>query len=136
MSYETSLVTVRLLANGKDTGRTVTLTLKNNWTDTFRGLPYEDDDGEVISYSVEEVWTSDDWEPIYGEIKVVGAGIPTYETTVTNSYKYGHGYELPSTGGRGSAPWILSGLTMMVGALVSIYVLKRRYLRRNMKMSS
>jgi len=131
VSYETSQVTVKLLANGKDTGRTVTLSLKNSWTATFMGLPYHDDRGEVIAYSVEEVWTSSYWEPVYGEVIAVGSGIPTYKTSVTNVYVIGHGYELPSTGGCGTQIWVLSGLTLMLGSLVSLYIFKRRYLRRN-----
>ena len=132
-SYEQSQVTVKLLANGKETGRTVTLNLKNGWTDTFLGLPYKDNDGKVITYTVEESWETDDWLPTYGEIiEVKETGqIPTYETTVTNSYRWGHGYEMPSTGGAGRKVWILSGLIIMMGSLVFGCILRRKRERRS-----
>jgi len=130
VKYETAQVTIKLYADGKDTGRSVTLSLKNSWTETFMGLPYQGDDGHVISYTVVEAWDSNDWEPKYGEILSVGNGIPTYETSVTNTYKFGHGYELPSTGGCGAQLWVLSGLALMLGSLVSLYIIKRRSLRR------
>ncbi len=133
ISYEQSQVTVKLIANGKDTGRTVTLSLKNGWTDKFLGLPLKDNDGKVISYSVEESWETDDWLPKYGEIieiKETGQ-IPTYETTITNTYRWGHGYELPSTGGIGKNIWILSGLVIIVGSLVLGCILRRKRERRS-----
>ena len=126
--YEKAQVTVKLIANGKDTGRTVTLSLKNNWTDTFRGLPYKDADGQTITYTVEESWETEDWTPVYGEvITVKKAGqTPTYETTVTNSYKWGHGYLLPETGGPGTILLLLCGLVTMMGAAACIYKLRRK----------
>ena len=131
--YETSQVTIRLYANGKDTGRSVTLNLKNNWTAAFRGLPYTDEQGNVIVYSVVETWDNDDWEPIYGEVIASADAIPTYQTTVTNNYRYGHGYELPSTGGFGSEVWVLSGMGLMAFSLVSGYILHFKGRRRDTK---
>lgn len=128
VDYDQSKVTVKLLANGKETGRTVTLTYQNNWTATFRGLPYEDADGRVIEYSVEESWKTDDWTPQYGE--VIRKTDDTYETTVTNIYNWGNGVELPSTGGTGQTIWILGGFAMMTGSLVCGYLLRRRRERR------
>lgn len=128
VNYDQARVTVRLLADGKDTSRTVTLTYQNNWTDTFRGLPYEDADGNVITYSVEESWKTADWTPHYGEVIEKPDG--TYETTVTNIYNWGNGVELPSTGGTGQTIWVLGGFAMMAGALVCGYILRRRNERR------
>lgn len=128
--YDNLKITVKLFAGGKDTGRTLTLSLKNGWTDTFRGLPYEDENGIPIVYTIGEGAIHEDWEPIYGEVITVPGATPTYETTVTNSYRYGHGYELPATGGFGRATLILCGLTLMVGSLVCGYVLTRKRERR------
>ena len=47
-------VTVRLLANGQDTGLTVELNEDNSWTAAFVGLP-EKEDGEDVVYTIEEV---------------------------------------------------------------------------------
>ncbi len=128
--YEQSQVTVKLLADGNETGRTVTLSLRNGWTDTFYGLPYKGSDGNVIEYTVEESWDNDDWQPTYSKPKRVGSGVPTYEITVTNTYRWGHGYELPSTGGVGQYVWILSGLAIVTGTLVFGCILRRRQERR------
>jgi len=130
VEYEKSQVTVKLYANGKDTGRTVTLSLKNGWTDTFLGLPYSDAEGNVIEYSVVESWDNPDWTPKYSEVTRIEGEMPTYSVTVTNRYNWGNGYELPATGGYGPTPWILSGLALMAVALVSGCILRRKKERR------
>lgn len=130
-TYEQFKVTMKLLANGVDTGRTVTLTLKNGWTDTFYGLPYKDDGGNVIKYTVEEVNLHEDWLPTYGEVMSNGSNPPDYSITVTNTYRWGHGLELPSTGGSGQLPFILSGLgIMLVGVLISQIMMRRKREKR------
>ena len=47
-------ITVKLLADGKDTGLTLKLSEDNEWTGTFEDLPAQKD-GKEIEYSVEEV---------------------------------------------------------------------------------
>ena len=47
-------VTVRLLADGADTGKTVTLSDANSWTNTFSGLDKYKADGTAIVYTVKE----------------------------------------------------------------------------------
>lgn len=134
--YENIQITVKLLANGKDTGRTLTLNLKNNWTGIFQGLPYEDENGDPIVYTIEEGSSHPDWEPIYGEIVTISGSTPTYETVLTNVYRYGHGYELPATGGIGQTPLILCGLILMTGSLVYGCVLICKRERRQKRRSS
>lgn len=133
VDYQQAQVTIKLYADGKDTGRTITLSLKNGWTDTFLGLPYKDDEGNVIVYSIEEAWVTEDWLPSYGEVKIVESApgeIPTYETTVTNIYRWGRGYELPGTGGVGSLPWIFSGLVLILSSLGCGCMKRRKRERR------
>ena len=130
--YEQAQVTVKLLANGKDTGRTVTLTLKNGWTDTFRGLPYKDDNGNVITYSILEVWSHKNWEPIYGEIITSGGSTPTYSTTVTNEYRDGMGPQLPSTGSAARLIFVLcGGCIMILPTVIYGFVARRKRERRS-----
>lgn len=68
-------VTIRLYADGTDTGRTIVLDASNNWTGGFYDLSYYKADGITkIQYTVEE-------EPVYGYVTVVGdpttlAGLP------------------------------------------------------------
>jgi hypothetical protein len=129
--YEKELVTIRLLANGVDTGRTETVSLKTNWTAVFNGLPYLDEAGNPIVYTVVENWSNTDWLPSYGPINTVGGDIPTYETTVTNVYRWTGSYELPATGGIGTPIYILCGLALTLGPLVYGLGLRRRYERRS-----
>ena len=125
--YEKEQVTLKLYANGVDTGRTETVSLKNNWTVTFSGLPYYDETGEAIAYTVVETWTNKDWIPIYGEVKAVAGTIPTYEISVTNRYRWVDAFELPSTGGIGFPLYILIGLILISTPFVYGLSLRRRY---------
>ena len=129
--YEKEQVTIKLLANGIDTGRTVTLNLKNGWTDTFLGLPYIDNDGNIIVYTIEESWQTSDWIAIYDDIIVIEGDIPSYKATVTNTYRWGVGEPLPATGGLGVPIYILCGLALVLGPFVYGFSLRRRYGRRS-----
>ena len=124
-------VTVKLLANGKDTGRTVTLSLKNGWKDTFRGLPYVDENGNVITYTVQESWNNTEWIAEYGPVVVSGGNPPTYSTTITNNYRWGMGgLELPTTGTAARMLFILCGGSIMLFSLVYGIILRRKRERR------
>ena len=125
--YEKEQVTIRLLANGVDTGRTETISLKTNWTATFNGLPYVDDEGNPISYTIVESWETNDWIPVYGPVMSTGGSIPTYETTVINTYRWTGSFELPSTGGIGYPILILCGMPLIAAPLVYGLSLRRRY---------
>ena len=115
--YQEFAVTVRLLANGVNTGRSATLTLKNNWEAKFLGLPYTDENGKVIAYTVEEIWTKERWVTTYGEILTSGGTPPNYSVTITNTYISG-GPMLPSTGSAARLLFILCGSGIMLGTLV------------------
>ena len=128
--HQAAQVTVRLLANGKDTGRSVTLNLKNGWHATFQGLPYEDSDGNIIEYTVQETWQTDDWIPYYGDITVTPGDTPTYSAVVTNVYRWGTGAQLPSTGSAARMMYMLCGGAIMLASLVYGIELRRRRERR------
>ena len=126
--YEQAQVTFKLFADGKDTGRTETVTLKNDWTATFKGLPYLNAEGNPVVYTVAEAWDTDDWITDYGEIYTISGGqYPTYETTVSNHYRWADAFELPSTGGIGIPLYILCGLILVSAPLVYGLGLRRRY---------
>ena len=125
--YEKAQVTFKLYANGVDTGRTETVSLKSNWVAEFTGLPYLGDDGEPIVYTVVESWETNDWTPTYGSVNSTGGVIPTYETTVTNTYRWKGSFELPPTGGVGYPIFILCGLILTLAPLVYGLSLRRRY---------
>jgi len=127
--YHEKQVTVKLLANGTATGRTVTLTLKNNGTDTFRGLPYRDNDGNVIVYTVEEVFSEYGWSVSYGEVVTHSGDPPTYSTTITNTYHPG-GPALPSTGSFARLAYIYCGGGIMLASLIAGIRQRRKMERR------
>ena len=124
--YEQLQVPVRLYANGADTGRTLTLSLKNGWEDVFRGLPYTDDQGNVISYTVKETWETTEWVPTYGTVTESGGN---YVTGITNTYRVG-GPMLPSTGSPARMLYILCGAGILLAALVYGTVARRKRERR------
>ena len=49
-----SSATIRLWADGVDTGKSVTLNERNNWQHTFEGLKKKNTDGSEIQYTVKE----------------------------------------------------------------------------------
>jgi LPXTG-motif cell wall-anchored protein len=71
-------ITIKLLADGEDTGKTLVLTATNNWTDTFTDLD-EYKAGQKIVYTIEEVAVGN------GYTSAVTGNAET-GFTVTNSY--------------------------------------------------
>ena len=124
-NYEQSQVTVKLYANGVDTGRTVTLTLKNGWEGAFRGLPYTDGNGQVITYTVEEVWEKDRWTTFVGTVVSTGGDPPTYSVSITNTYQVG-GPPLPATGSPARLLFMLCGGMILLATLAVGIVLRRK----------
>ncbi|MBR5023278.1 MAG: Cna B-type domain-containing protein [Oscillospiraceae bacterium] len=127
--YEEFTVTVRLLANGVETGRSITLSLKNGWEGKFLGLPYADEDGNVIQYSVVENWKREYWSTTYGEVVVHNGDPPTYSLSITNEYIPG-GPMLPSTGSAARLMFVLCGAAIMLASLVYGFLDRRKRERR------
>lgn len=73
--------TVRLLADGKDTGESAELLKSNSWKHSFEGLPKYSKSGSVIDYAVAEV-------PVEGYSSKV-TGDAEHGFTVTNTVKTG-----------------------------------------------
>lgn len=91
------------------------LTAGNNWTWSELGdkLPLTDEKGNVYHYLVEEV-TTGNWN-----VYIDNNGVQTGNITVQN-YVY-TGYELPSTGGMGTAPFgVLGGALAAAAALLLV----------------
>ncbi|MEE1281461.1 MAG: Cna B-type domain-containing protein [Acutalibacteraceae bacterium] len=135
ISYEQAQVLIYLVVNGKKSQTSTTLNLKNNWTATFEGLPYTDANGDIITYSVEESYDIDNWIPSYSDVKKIEGEIPSYEVTVTNTYRWGRGYELPATGSYGRVIWILSGAFIAIASLVCGYISRHKRTRKGEKIN-
>ena len=91
------------------------LTAGNNWTKTWSGeeLPLTDKNGNAYHYLVEET-TTGNWN-----VYIDNNGVQTGNITVQN-YVY-TGYELPSTGGMGTAPFgVLGGALAAAAALLLV----------------
>ena len=91
------------------------LTAGNNWTWSESGdkLPLTDENGNAYHYLVEEV-TTGNWN-----VYIDNNGVQTGNITVQN-YVY-TGYELPSTGGMGTAPFgVLGGALAAAAALLLV----------------
>ena len=87
----------------------------NNWTATWSGtdLPPTDEKGNAYHYLVEET-TTGNWN-----VYIDNNGVQTGNITVQN-YVY-TGYELPSTGGMGTAPFgVLGGALAAAAALLLV----------------
>lgn len=127
--YEQEQVTIKLFANGLDTGRTVTLNLKNSWQAAFLGLPYADANDNPILYTVEEVPIGDRWVVSYGNITASGGSPPNYSVTVVNTYRTG-GPPLPTTGSPARLLYILCGAGIILVSLIYGLWFKLRCERR------
>lgn len=99
----------------KELFREATLTAGNNWTKTWSGeeLPLTDEKGNAYHYLVEEV-TTGNWN-----VYIDNNGVQTGNITIQN--RVYTGYELPSTGGMGTAPFgVLGGALAAAAALLLV----------------
>ena len=111
-----SSVTVHLLANGEDTGKTLTLSEENTWKGIFTDLN-ELDKGEKIEYSISE-------EKVEGyQTSVTGSADEGF--TITNSHTPGNPEQpkvgksiSPKTGD--TLPFAGFGIAMVVAAAVAL----------------
>lgn len=98
----------------KELFREATLTADNNWTKTWSGndLPLKDPvSGKAYHYLVEET-TTGNWN-----VYIDNNGVQTGNITIQN--RVYTGYELPSTGGMGTAPFgVLGGALAAAAALL------------------
>lgn len=100
--FRTTNVYVQLLADGEAYGEVVTLNGENNWTYTWNDLYVnkENENGQEIAYTVEEVITSEISETLqlekYYDVTITDSedaettdaeGKPVYNYTITNSLK-------------------------------------------------
>ncbi|MFC2798412.1 MAG: Cna B-type domain-containing protein [Streptococcus halitosis] len=108
-------ITVKLLADGQDTGKTAVASEATGWTYEFTGLErYKDTKGTEIKYSVEEV-------PVEGySSKVEGFNITNTHTPEkptpgkpNEPGKPGPKPQLPNTGEKASNATVVAGLALM-----------------------
>ncbi len=82
-----SSVIINLLENGKESGKTLTLTAGKDWKDTFVDLPIKDKDGKKIDYSVSEDTSASVFGTGEGKYQFKSVtGTQSTGFTVTNTY--------------------------------------------------
>lgn len=97
-------ITVHLYADGKDTGRTLTLNRNNGWAGTFDGLLYlNSENGETINYTVtEDVFSgyiTEYSEVVHIDGKQITEWLSTDTLTAGNIYMFTYnGYALACSG--------------------------------------
>lgn len=106
-------VTVSLIQNGRAYGDPVTLNAQNNWSYTWERLPKVIDDVEV-DYQIVEHTVLEGYESSLEKTND-DTGI---QFTLTNTWIK---YALPATGGVGTTPYIMAGLSILFGAGCLIY---------------
>lgn len=97
----------------------VTLDSSNGWKKDWENLPTNDDKGQTYRYVVEETYSS---VTPASTSYTNNDGIQTGAITVTNTLA--EGYELPKTGGSGTAPLLACG--SIATALAALALLVRR----------
>ena len=122
-------ITVKLFANGVDTGKTLTLSKDNNWTASFGDLDVYKD-GQRITYTIEEV-TVDGYATTISGDAVTGFVITNSITTDTTPPKE----DPPSTSNPGTPStgdtshlnlWLALMAIAAAGMAGSVALLRRR----------
>lgn len=107
----------------------------NEWTKEITGLPAVDNEGNPYYYWVEEVEVPIGYSASYQDnsidaLAVVDSG-ETPTITITNT-KSSESFILPETGGKGTLPYTVTGIAMMISSGTIIFF-KRRYRERKRK---
>ena len=110
-----SSITVKLLADGQDTGKTAIASEASGWTYEFTGLErYKDTKDTEIKYSVEEVPVTGYSSEVEG-LNITNTYIPETSTPgkPNDPGKPGPKPQLPNTGEKASNAAVVVGLALM-----------------------
>ena len=122
---EGGAVTIHLLANGVDTGKTLTLSSDNNWQDSFTGLDAYAADGSEITYTISEDEVAGYTSQITGDATqgfvVTNTQVPPTPEKPAKTRKKSN---LPYTGDASSVAGVLFGSLAVLGSAVALKRLK------------
>nr|WP_326845710.1 Cna B-type domain-containing protein [Streptococcus oralis] len=109
-----SSITVKLLADGKETGKEATVSEATGWTYEFTGLDRYKDQGTEIKYSVVEVPVKGYTSKVEG-FNITNTYIPEKPTPgkPNEPGKPGPKPQLPNTGEKASNATVVAGLALM-----------------------
>ena len=113
-------ITVRLLADGKETDKTVKVTKAtalsdNEWAYEFTGLDRYKENGQEIKYTVKEVDVPKDYQAEVDGMNVTNTHTPEKPTPSKPNEpgKPGQKPQLPNTGKKASSAAVVAGLALM-----------------------
>ena len=120
-------VTIKLLADGKETGDKLVLTKENGWTGSFKDI-YEYKNGKKIAYTVKEESVGDHYKSIitgneregFVVTNVRNSSVPGKRTPDTGD----SGKKTPNTGDSRNAP-LYTGLLGLAGTILLIMLRKK-----------
>ena len=107
-------ITVKLLANGKETGQTATVSETSGWTYEFTGLDrYQE--GKEIAYTVEEVNVPDGYTASVEGYNITNTHTPEKPTPgkPNEPGKPKKGGELPNTGSESNQVALVAGIALL-----------------------
>lgn len=107
-------ITVKLLADGKETGQTATVSETSGWTYEFTGLDrYQE--GKEIAYTVEEVNVPDGYTASVDGYNITNTHTPEKPTPgkPNEPGKPKKGGELPNTGSESSQATLVAGIALL-----------------------
>jgi len=107
-------ITVKLLADGKETGQTATVSETNGWTYEFTGLDrYQE--GKEIAYTVEEVNVPDGYTASVEGYNITNTHTPEKPTPgkPNEPGKPKKGGELPNTGSESNQVALVAGIALL-----------------------
>ena len=107
-------ITVKLLADGKETGQTATVSETSDWTYEFTGLDrYQE--GKEIAYAVEEVNVPDGYTASVEGYNITNAHTPEKPTPgkPNEPGKPKKGGELPNTGSESNQVALVAGIALL-----------------------
>ena len=107
-------ITVKLLADGKETGQTATVSETSGWTYEFTGLDrYQE--GKEIAYTVEEVNVPDGYTASVEGYNITNTHTPEKPTPgkPNEPGKPKKGGELPNTGSESNQATLVAGIALL-----------------------
>ena len=119
-------VTIKLIADGQDTGMTLVLTSDNDWIGTFSELD-KNKDGKEIVYTIDEILIENYECIITGDVEN-GFVVINSQILSTNI--------IPETGERGGAPWMSFALLSLAGVLLVLRKKRSRELKAKAQKST
>lgn len=118
-------IVVKLFADGTDTGKTITLSEENQWTDSFDGLAVNKN-GQKIVYSISEVSVEGYTTKITGNA-ALGYTITNTLNTTTETSEKDEWPETPNTGDSLHIYLMTTAISLLILCAISLMKFKKEF---------